>query len=132
QRLLNRLPVFYQPWYLDIAGIEWDVWMEVEGDYICIFPFYKEKKWIFSFTRAQAPIMPYYGPIILSEKNETIEPISPITIQKLLSRCLKGIPTFSSIHITPTPFHQYPYEKYGFESKLRVTHLLDLSVGRDE
>lgn len=122
--LLCQLPVYYQPWFLDLSADEWDVWIEEKEEYICVFPFYIEKKNIFKLSRPVAPIMPYYGPFIITKNERAIDHKK---IESAIKRCIQSLPRFSEIYLTPHHEHSYEvYDSMKFTAKERVTHLLDL------
>ncbi|RYD97488.1 MAG: GNAT family N-acetyltransferase [Sphingobacteriales bacterium] len=121
--LLKSLPVFYQPWYLDIFGVEWDlVWGATPGSR-WVFPYFKERRFIFSLSRPQA-LNPYYGPFPVEAVGASWQPaVGDLAgLSPLLRKNAETV-------LAPYPGFEFGALKaLGFSAKPRVTYLLDLTV----
>lgn len=124
----TELPVFYQPWYMDMFGIDWDVWLYECDNFNVFFPFFKEKKLFFLLSRPMAPFMPYYGPYFISNKK-----ISEIELKKVFTLLLKEISTFSEIYLFPHFSFSIKFlSEWNFKEKNMVTHILNLQKSDEE
>lgn len=118
-QMLEKLPVFYQPWYFDLFGTDWDVKL-FNDDNSYIFPYFKEVKKSFKLSRPQA-FMPYYGPFKLEKE-------SPL--EKYLKNWSKN---FDFILLSPHfSINTTDFKSIGFKEYSRVTHLLDLSLAEED
>lgn len=121
--LLQQLPVFYQPWYLDLYGIEWQLMYEESPDVSWVFPYFKERKLIFTLCRPQA-FMPYYGPFPVLKTGASRPPGIA---------ALPGLKQFVKQHteLVLSPFPDFDWsvlKELGFSAKPRVTYRLDLAA----
>lgn len=118
--LLGRLPVFYQPWYLDIFEMDWDVHLfEKEGS-SWVFPYFIENLGGLKLCRPPH-FTPYYGPVPTSEADKEFS-------DELVTAFNDFAKRFSSIAIAP--LYSLDFSKLcrsGFEAKQKVTHTLDLN-----
>jgi len=62
--LHRRLPVFYQPWWLDTVCRDWDVILLEDDETLGVWPFQKEKK--LSLLLIRPPLLtPYLQPLLI-------------------------------------------------------------------
>lgn len=125
--LLKRMPVFYQPWYLDILGPDWDILSNDTPGAGWIFPYFKERKFIFSLCRPQA-LNPYYGPFPAGEYTDTWKPGAGE-----LAALSRLIEKNAEVILSPYPGFDFSVlEASGFSAKARTTYLLDLTRSEAE
>lgn len=120
--LLQKLPVFYQPWYMDIFGIEWDVVVAKNENYTLVFPYFIEKKLGFTLSRPHH-LTPYYGPYLLSENNTP-----PQMLLSDWEKIKQQMPRWSMQWLTP----HYSFDTNyllndNFKKVNKVTYVLDLN-----
>lgn len=123
--LLSRLPVFYQPWYLDIFEIDWDVQLLAAGEDKWVFPYFIEN--IGGLKLSRPPhFTPYYGPV----------PASGNCDKKFSGELIAGLndlsKKFSSISFAP--FYDLDFSGIGdrgFDARQKITHILDLGESVD-
>ncbi|MFT4061050.1 MAG: GNAT family N-acetyltransferase [Edaphocola sp.] len=123
--LLRQLPVFYQPWYLDIFGLRWDVWLHEDDYHWLVFPFFKEKKAGISISRPPA-YTPYYGPYFLPKNDQC--PNKQLLDRELIS----SIPKMGMVYLQPHySMDCGVLQQERFRHIDRVTHVLDLNQEED-
>lgn len=118
------IPVFAQPWWLDIVGDQWDVLLTTDqGIITAALPIVIEQKWGLRLIRN--PLMtPYLGPLLADQA-------SPITV---LTQLWAQMPAYSSFELQCQPGFRDAafFEDLGFTVKERVTYFLDLQQDVDQ
>ncbi len=128
--LLEQLPVFYQPWYLNIFGDNWDVKLFEGKEQTWIFPYFIEKKAGISINRPPM-LTPYHGPFCLNETKDLIAPIeAEESIIKELTQFAKQFGIFAICPHFKFRFDALSSQK--MQSKARVTHFLKLDPTKDD
>lgn len=121
------LPLFFQPWWLDMVSNKWDaVWVENNGKIQAVWVFTIERK--LGLTLIRNPLLtPYLGPLFflpenLSEKKKEQQE------EKLLSQLLALLPEWDFLQAQCLPglnpfliFHQN-----AISHTQRVTYYIDL------
>lgn len=126
KELLASLPIFYQPWYLDLFDHNWDlVSLEAENEQ-WIFPYFSFQKWGFKLCRPPA-LTPYYGPIKLANESQAIW-AENVVMSPSIEASFKKFSTEFSMQVI-CPYYTYSVPQWGSATKLlsRVTHTLDLN-----
>lgn len=130
--LHQRLPLFFQPWWLDCFGRNWEVaiW-EKAGSIKGVFPYFIEKKAGFRLLRNPL-LCPYLGPyfIDLSPDSDKRRQEEASGIDALLQQ----IPSVDYFQLTTVPgFDNYSsFHQHGFKNSARQTYLLALSKTEEE
>ncbi len=121
KKLLEKLPVFYQPWYMDIFGIEWGVVVQKNENYTLVFPYFIENKLGLKLSRPHN-VTPYYGPFICSENNAKVQ-LSHTEWEHIKQL----MPRWSMQWLTPHYALNSDYLLADNYTKIeKVTHILDL------
>jgi len=122
----EKLPLFYQPWWLDlVCGAEkWDVALyEKKNKIYGVFPYYiKRKKFI-----TMPPLTPYLGPYILFPEEMNYH--NRMKLEKdALSQMIEQIPNFYYFSIQPpaSMYNWLPFYWRNFHQTTHYTYLLDL------
>lgn len=118
--LLARLPVFYQPWWLDTVCKKWDVALvKKNGRIIAAFPYQVEKK--ISVGIIRNPLLtPYLSPFIIDKDTGDEDQI----IDQLLAQLpQKGFKVFTSL---PDDAFYANNELEGFTKTARRTFYINL------
>ena len=115
------LPIFFQPWWLDIASKDWDMILAIENKQVlAVLPICREKKMGFHLLRNPL-LTPYLGPFFFQDAdNESF----------LFQELWKQMPKYDSFDIETTTGFQYVglFEEQGFDTKQKDTYILDLAV----
>lgn len=124
-----EVPIFLQPWWLDVACEQWDAAIVLNGDEPAgIWPYETEQKIGVSIIRTPT-LTPYFGPYIFypQDLKETKKDAYEFdTIQALL----KQIPDAHVWHLAIDPKIKQValFSNNEFEVGAKQTYLLDLSV----
>lgn len=123
--LLARLPVFYQPWWLDVVCKKWEVALvKKNGRIIAVFPYQVEKK--ISVGIIRNPLLtPYLSPFIIDKDTGDEDQI----IDQLLAQLpQKGFKVFTSF---PHDAFYANNELEGFTKTARRTFYIDLKESEE-
>lgn len=126
-----RLPLFFQPWWLDMVSHDWDIAMSKDEKGLWgIFPYCKEKKPGVQLIRNPS-VTPYLGPVILRD-NDIVFSENNEAQKDILENLLVQIPKVGSIDIeTTTSFNSSSFfEDKGFSVQEKLTY--ELSLQPDE
>lgn len=130
QAITEKLPLFFQPWWLDVVcNGSWNVALvrNTRGDIEAVMPYQAEQKWGFKLLRN--PILtPYLGPVLFPPKDnkEGLQRLDweEDTINALLAQLpdyhycqFHGIPGFNNF---------LPFLHKGFSNTNRITYHIDL------
>lgn len=125
--LIQKLPLFFQPWWLDAVSKEWDTAIVEEKEQIAaIFVFQVEQKAGIKLLR-NPPLSPYLGPLFLFE--ETTEQKQWKHEEQTLDKLFQQFPIWDYCQFTTPPGFQnfLHFSQKGFSNTNRLTYLLDLS-----
>ncbi|HTO14488.1 MAG TPA: GNAT family N-acetyltransferase [Edaphocola sp.] len=128
EKLLAQLPVFYQPWYLNIFGNNWDVLsFKEDGVGLWIFPYFIEKKFFLKLIRPPFHT-PYYGPYLV----KTQDTLNNTMSEKALRFFIKNLKDPDYLYFSvPEPLDLNICSKNKFNAIKRVTYLLDLTQAEE-
>ncbi|HRP90351.1 MAG TPA: GNAT family N-acetyltransferase [Edaphocola sp.] len=125
KELWMQMPIFYQPWYLDIYGEDWELLVfEEQKDVYWFFPYFKERKLVVEIVRPPLQT-PYFGPYCLSFDTFGPKTMSEDVVQFFLNRLKE------TEYLYFAPFWNINFEiclSQKFKPIARVTHILDLSL----
>ncbi|HET8574024.1 MAG TPA: GNAT family N-acetyltransferase [Edaphocola sp.] len=124
--LHRRLPLFFQPWWLDTLSQHWDIALVETGKGVqAIMPFQLEKKWGLRLLR-NPPLCPYLGPLFFTGPDQQKQWSEE---DRLLETLLQQVPKWDYFQLTTVPGFQnfLPFYQRGFTNSNRLTYLLDLS-----
>lgn len=131
-RDIEKLPVFYEPWYLDIIsqGNDWFVIVVLGKDNSVngLWPIIKYKKW--GITFAMNPLlMPYSGPILFPYSNiikpQKKDSFNKNVISDLIDQLPAGI-TPLKVKCNPKINSWLPFYWKGFTQTTKYTYQLDV------
>lgn len=118
QSLLDQLPVFYQPWWLDAVSTQWDIVVLYKGSKpVLVWPYTIEKKWMLRLMRTPR-LTPVLGPYFLEH----------IVDNALLEQAYKLLPKAAYHILTPpisTDLSAF-FEAKSYTSFAKRTYLIDL------
>ena len=124
----QQLPVFFQPWWMDMISDKWDAAIaEKQGKIQAVWPFIPEKKLHISIIRNPL-LTPYSGPLFfLPEHLSSYKRIG--LEEKLIYELMKKLPKWDFMDLMTVPgFSNFlPFHHSGFAHTLRLTYQLDLS-----
>jgi hypothetical protein len=118
------LPLFFQPWWLDMVSNNWDAAiLEENGTLKAVWPYTIEKK--ISITIIRNPLMtPYLGPYFLSND------INSETLEKLWQQLPKW--DVCSVECTPGLRNTSFFSQKEFDHSERITYLFPLQGEEEE
>lgn len=124
----NLLPIFYQPFWLNIvAPQKWEILRyEEAGKLIAVMPFskgfYKES------NITMPPFTPYLGPYFLKENIKGRSTSVNSKIQKVLESFIEQIPEFTYFEQRwhPSSVMWLPFFWEGYTQSTRYTYVLDI------
>lgn len=124
----HRLPLFFQPWWLDMVSDNWDVIIvEDEKGVQAVWPFTIEKK--IGVLVIRNPLMtPYLGPYFFLDK--TLNPNKRLSKEDKIYKSLwEQIPTWGFFEVMCLPEYNnfLPFHQKGFTHTQRITYRIDLS-----
>ncbi|WP_222164910.1 GNAT family N-acetyltransferase [Edaphocola aurantiacus] len=118
QSLLDQLPVFYQPWWLDAVSTRWDVIIIYKDEKaVLVWPYTLEKKWMLQLIRTPR-LTSNLGPYFLD---------NPVD-NTLLEQAYRLLPK-AGYHILTPPFSKdlsVFFEGKGYTAFHKRTYLIDL------
>lgn len=121
------IPIFFQPWYLDVIAIDntWDVVLYEENNCIkAALPYCFKKK--MGFIKIVMPAFcPYLGPWIKYPTDATEYERRSLE-KKVIQACLKGLPKFDDFRqkLYPGFDNWLPFYWAGFEQSTRYTYII--------
>ncbi|MBS1776057.1 MAG: GNAT family N-acetyltransferase [Bacteroidetes bacterium] len=121
----HPLPVFFQPWWLDLLGSNWQVVASKQQDkVVAVWVFSLERKWGFSLIRNPL-LSPYLGPYFLFED---------IDKGAALADLLKQIPQtdFFQVACHPSIVEADFFHKNGFIVEEKITYRIQLNGKTEE
>ncbi|MBS1783513.1 MAG: GNAT family N-acetyltransferase [Bacteroidetes bacterium] len=121
----HHLPVFFQPWWLDLLCSNWQVAASKQkGIVVAVWIFSFEKKWGFSLIRNPL-LSPYLGPYFLFEN---------IDKGAALADLLKQIPKTDFFHVACHPSIDKTdfFLKNGFIAEEKITYRIHLNGKTEE
>lgn len=119
----RALPLFFQPWWLDIATDNWDVFLEQKEDEWLVFPYQSERKMTLNLFRKPL-LCPYWGPVSL--KNGIVQNSLSVSL-------LKQLPQWDFFDFSTLPFKgELNTDGFqDFEKKQMRTYILNLKTDED-
>lgn len=126
------LPLFFQPWWLDMACFNWDIAIWEENDQIkAVFPYQIEKKLLLQLFRNPL-LTPYLGPYFFERKETNAAQIAMEA--EGLAELWKQIPQFDSFQVETIPeFQNFPLmQSFGFSNTAKRTYFIDLGSSEAE
>lgn len=127
----SRLPLFFQPWWLDAVCPNWDIAIrEKEGAVAALFPYQIEKKAGLVLLR-NPPLTPYLGPLFLLQQ-ETRQAQWDFE-EKMLEHLWLQFPKWDFFQVETLPCFQnfLSFHQKGFSNTNRLTYHLDLKQGEE-
>lgn len=127
-----QLPLFYQPWWLDIVSENWDVAMTDEtGITTAVFPFSFERKAGVKLLR-NPPLCPYLGPYFLFKEPSDLRQWK--REEETLEKLCRQIPKWDYFQFTTLPGYQnfLPFHERGFSNTNKLTYTIDLSAAEQD
>jgi hypothetical protein len=125
--LQQQLPVFFQPWWLDIVSNHWDIALVYNDDIIAgVWPFSIDKKLGLKLVRNPL-LTPYLGPLFFYPDHLVAEQKASFE-QRTFQQLWLQIPNWDSFnleaHLSFT--NQELFNQKGFETTNHVTYEIDL------
>ncbi|RYZ50909.1 MAG: GNAT family N-acetyltransferase [Sphingobacteriales bacterium] len=122
------LPVFFQPWWLDITSPGWDaVIVEEEGEVRAAWPYGTEQKAGFRIMR-NPPMTPYLGPLFFLPPKEKV--FGRWNQEDAIFEAFwKKLPRWDFFEVLALPGYDnfLPFHQAGFSVTMRLTYHLNLS-----
>lgn len=129
--LHSRLPVFYQPWWLDTVCKKWDILLtQKDGQVTAVFPYRIEKVSFFQIIRNPL-LTPYLGPYFIDNgEKSSFKKLNQE--EQLFEELWQQLPAYDSCNIDTHPnFKNFLLLRHkGFSNTNRITYRIDLH--RDE
>lgn len=129
-RVVSRLPIFYQPWWLDaVCKQGWDVALSFEAqELVAVWPYSMEKKWGFQLIRNPL-LTPYLGPLFFHPKDLGDDMQRWDWEDEQASTLLQQLPRHHYLQFTTVPeFHNFlSFHRKGLTNKNRLTYYINLS-----
>lgn len=134
------LPLFYQPWFLDVAcgssGGAWDVILATSegGEILGVWPYFLKSKYGFK-TLTLPPLTPFLGPLMTNTDDTHVKPSTRRSKNRKILRDLIGhLPSASRLIVqTPPMFDNWrPLSWKGFHQTTRYTLRIDLRKRKEE
>lgn len=125
-QLHQKVPLFYQPWWLDAVSDNWDIAMYIEdGSISAIFPYGLDRKAGLKLLR-NPPLCPYLGPYFFF--NESSLSKQWTREEEALEKLWKQIPKWDYCQFsTPPGYHNFlPFHQKGLTNTNRLTYTIDL------
>lgn len=131
--LQQTLPVFFQPWWLDIVSSNWDIALaEDNGMVQAVLPYCIDKK--LGLTIIRNPLLtPYLGPYFIYP-SENMEPAKKIAFEeKAFNQLWAQLPRWDSFDVeATTAFENFMlFQHKGFSNAGKITYEIDLSQPED-
>jgi len=124
--LQQQLPVFFQPWWLDIVSADWDMLFGMEEEKVrAVFPVCREYK--FGLKLLRNPLLtPYLGPFFLGSGR--------LPEAALLHDMWQQMPRWDSFDMEAMPgFNDTAlFGSMGFETRFKDTYMIDLAPDREQ
>jgi hypothetical protein len=124
------LPLFFQPWWLDVVCKDWDVaLLEKDNTIEAVFPFQIEQKWGLKLIRNPL-LTPYLGPFFMDR-----EKTGPVfETGKALPEIFSRLPEWDYFQMEALPeFRDFPaLDQLGFANRALRTYYLDLQQTEKE
>jgi hypothetical protein len=125
--LQQQLPVFFQPWWLDIVSKHWDIALvHNDGRITGVWPFSADKKLGLKLVRNPL-LTPYLGPLFFYPEHLTVEQKASFE-QKTFQQLWQQIPNWDSFdleaHLSFT--NGELFSQKGFETTHHITYEIDL------
>lgn len=118
QSLLDQLPVFYQPWWLDAVSTSWDVIIIYKAQKaVLVWPYTLEQKWMLRLIRTPR-LTPSLGPYFLENTAD----------HTVLEQAYQLLPR-AAYHILTPPFSKDLsafFAGKGYTAFSKRTYLIDL------
>lgn len=131
QQLQQNLPIFCQPWWLDIVSNNWDVVLaKHEGKITGIWPFSMDKRWGLNIVRNPL-LTPYLGPFFFYP-DQIPEHQKTAFEESTFKAMWQQLPRWDSFDMEATTSftHYQLFLDKGFEHTPKITYEIDL--GRTE
>lgn len=130
--LHKRLPVFFQPWWLDAVSNTWDIALvELQGTVVGVFPYQVEQKIGLTILR-NPPLTPYLGPFFLYPPD--LSPLKKLNWEeRVFEELWQQIPQYDSFDIQASPsFSNFLLlHQKGFDNSNKITYHIDLQQGEE-
>lgn len=127
------LPLFFQPWWLDVVSSSWDVAMvEEHGAVTAVWPYNLDRKMGLTILR-QPLLTPYLGPVFFLPAKE--KPFGRWNQEdKLYKELWKQLPPWDFFEVECLPGYNnfLPFHHNGFAHSQRLTYILDLTPSEEE
>lgn len=127
----TALPLFFQPFWLDMVSDEWNaIYAENNGEIQAVWIIATERK--LGFTIIRNPLLtPYLGPLFFLPENLS-ENKKELQEEKLLSQLIQQLPRYDYLQAECVPgFNRFLIlHQHGFSHTQRLTYYVDL--GADE
>lgn len=127
--ILPQLPLFFQPWWLDLVSDNWDVALSAsaEGSLQGLWPFSMDRRLGFRIIRNPL-LTPYLGPFFFSQRDEPYSSAGR-TREAALTALWRQLPRWDSLDIeTTTGFNDSSFfTGKGFSCTEKITYELDLT-----
>jgi hypothetical protein len=130
QTITEKLPLFFQPWWLDmVCDGSWNVALvkDIQGNIEAVLPYQVEQKWGFKLLRN--PILtPYLGPVFFPPK-EIKEGLQRLDWEEeTINTLLVQLPSYHYFQFHSLPgFNNFlPFLHKGFSNTNRITYQIDL------
>ncbi len=130
----NDLPIFYQPWWLDIVSKNWDaVIYKKSNQVIGVLPFEIKKKWGFTYLLPPT-LTPQLGPWLVYPEGQ--KNITKLGYEKeIYTYLINNLPKnqLSIVKFSPSLSNTQPFQWKEYETSVKYTFILDsIKEKRDE
>lgn len=126
--LWQQLPVFYQPWWLDITSTHWDIAMAGQQGHVNgVFPYCTDRRMGLSIIRNPL-LTPYLGPFFLYPAHATGAAERAVFEEQTLQELWQHIPRWDSFDMeTTTAFQREDLlQEKGFHTSTKITYETNL------
>lgn len=119
-----QLPVFFEPWWLDMVSEHWKVLYYHEADQLkAVWVYTMDKKWGFKIIRNPL-LTPYTGLYIFDRR---------LKEEKIISKLFSQLPSYHYLDLMGLPEYHFSktFEQLGLTVQQRVTYRLPLNADEE-
>lgn len=115
----HKVPLFFEPFWLDSAGHDWDVLCGNSDGSRLYFVYHMEKKLGFRIIRNPF-LTPYTGFLF----DDNIK--DPLLLQMLITQILNKLPSYHELNLDLLPVPGKEFQYLSLETKNKITNILSL------
>lgn len=128
----HSLPLFFQPWWLDITALHWDAAIAEDKGILAVWPYTVEKKAGIAIIRNPL-LTPYLGPcFFLPEYEREMKRLNKE--DKIYNSFWEQLPDWDFFEVQCLPGYNnfLPFHHKGFTHTQRITYRIDLKAAETE